>query len=175
MEQAVKDRAAITGADYQALQAVEGWLALGNPREALLEWERVSRRNRQHPQVLHARWQIAAALKDWEAALATANRMMELHPNDPGSWIQQAYALRRAPSGGLQQAWDTLVTAYQKFPAVSLIPYNLACYAAQLAKPSDAWDWLHRAIEAAEDVATIKEMALKDEDLKPIWDRIKTI
>ncbi|MBL9168328.1 MAG: tetratricopeptide repeat protein [Verrucomicrobiales bacterium] len=175
MAQAVKDQPLITGSDFHALQAVEGWLALGNPHEALAEWEKISPKLQQHPDVLNARWQIAASLKNWDDAFAAASQLMEVSPNDPTSWIHRSYALRRCRSGGLQQAWDALLPAVQKFPAVSTIPYNLACYAAQLGRPSEAWDWLHRAIEAAEDVTVIKEMALQDEDLRSIWDRIKTI
>ena len=165
----------ITGADFHALQAVEGWLTLGNPREALAEWEKISRKHQHHPDVLNARWQVASALKNWDDALAAAMVLMDVSPNDPTSWIHRSYALRRCRSGGLQQAWDALLPAFQKFPTVSTIPYNIACYAAQMGQTSEAWDWLHRAIESAEDVTIIKGMALQDEDLRPIWDRVKTI
>lgn len=163
------------GRDYHYLQAVEGWLDLGNPIEALAELQRVSPSLKHHPHVLSAKWQVAAALRDWTTAFDVAGLMQVHMPLDPAGWIQRSYALRRAPSGGLQQAWDALLPAFDKFPAVSIIPYNLACYAAQLGKLDDAWDWLHRAVEAAEDISEIKEMALKDEDLRALWPRVKTL
>ena len=169
------DSVTLVGPDSHHLLAVEGWLELGNPMEALVELDRVSPVFRHHPHVLSARWQVAAALRDWATAFSAANLMMVHTPLDPAGWIQRSYAIRRAPSGGLQQAWDALLPAFDKFPAISIIPYNLACYSAQLGKLDDAWDWLHRAMEAAEDVAEIKGMAMKDEDLRALWSRVKTL
>lgn len=165
----------ISRRDIMQLEAVEGWLGLGNPHEALVELEKISPELKDHLLVLNSRWQVAAAMRDWDAALKAAQRMVETSPNRPEGWIHRSYALRRAKSGGLQPAWDALEPAVGKFPTVSTIPYNIACYAAQLGKLGEAWDWLHRAIEAGEDVRTIKEMALRDEDLRALWDRIKSI
>lgn len=163
------------GADLFHLQAVEGWLGLGNPMEALAELDRISPPLQEHTQVLDARWQVNAALKDWDRALDVARTMLQRAPRDPRGWIHQAYATRRARSGGLQQAWDVLRPAFDHFPEVSVIPYNLACYAAQLGRPEEALEWIHRAMESAGNVAEIKAMALQDEDLRPLWPRIKTL
>ncbi len=167
------EKRGIKGADFHHLQAVEGWLALGNPLEALIELDRVSSSLHQHPEVLDARWQVSAALRDWDAALAVGNLMVQKVPDDPGSWISRSYALRRAKNGGIHSAWEALAPAASKFPSVSIIPYNIACYAAQLGNLSEAWDWIHRAIEAEGDIKKIKEMAMRDPDLQPLWERIK--
>jgi tetratricopeptide (TPR) repeat protein len=169
------EKSALGGADLLCLQAVEGWLALGNALEALAELDHVSARAQHHPQVLDCRWQVNAALRDWDHALEAARLMLEQSPGDPRGWIHRAYALRRARSGGLQQAWDALLPAYDRFPGESIIPYNLACYATQQGRLPEAWDWLNRAIEAAEDITQIKEQALRDEDLRPLWDRIRSL
>ena len=155
------------------LDSVQGWLMLGCPSEAIAELDALPSTLQSHPQVLDARWQTAAAMRDWETALSTANRLLTTVPEDATGWIHRSYALRRSKTGGLQQAWDALLPAVEKFPKVSTIPYNIACYAAQLGQLSEAWDWLHRAIEAAEDISLIKTMALKDADLMPLWDRLK--
>lgn len=161
--------------DTHHLTAAIGWLELGNPGEAGEEIAKISPANLEHPDVLEARWQICAALKSWDAGLEVAEVLMSRSPERDSAWLHRAYALRRARSGGLQKAWDALRPAHEKFPGSPLIPYNLACYAAQLGRLEEAWEWLHKAMEAAKDVNTIKQMALADEDLKGLFDRVKEL
>jgi tetratricopeptide (TPR) repeat protein len=155
------------------LSAAIGWLELGNPSEAANELARLAPEWLDHPDVLEVRWQICAAQRSWEAALPLAERLLALAPDRSSGWLHRAYALRRVKSGGLSAAWDALRPAFEKFPKVPLIPFNLACYAAQLGRLDDAWEWLHKAMEAAGDVAFIKAMALADSDLEPLWERIR--
>jgi hypothetical protein len=54
-----------------------------------------------------------------------------------------------------------------------MIPYNLACYAAQFGRLEEAWQWLHKAMAAAGDTQHIKRMALADADLQKLWERIR--
>ena len=65
--------------------------------------------------------------------------------------------------------------AFEKFPKETIIPYNLACYAAQMGRLDEAWEWLHKAMAAAESVNRIKQMALADPDLQPLLERIKDL
>ena len=39
----------------------------------------------------------------------------------------------------------------------------------------EAWEWLHKAMAAAESVNRIKQMALADPDLQPLLERIKDL
>ena len=157
------------------LSAAHGWLELGNPVEAGNEIARISPSCLDHPEVLETRWEICAAQQSWEAALDVADTLLQCEPTRPTGWIHRAYAVRRVKGGGLQQAWDALHPAFAMFPKVTVIPYNLACYAAQMGRLDDAWEWLHKAMESAGDVAVIKKMALADSDLKPLWERIGTL
>ena len=161
--------------DRHHLTAAVGWLELSNPTEAGEEIAKISPSNLEHPYVLEVRWQICAALKSWEAALEVAEILMGKVPEQDSAWLHRAYALRRVKSGGLEKAWDALRPAYERFPKSALIPFNLACYAAQLGRPQEAWEWLHKAMEAAGDVDAIKTMALADKDLNALWDRIRTL
>ena len=104
-----------------------------------------------------------------------AERLTSKAPERASGWLHRAYALRRVKQGGLAQAWEALRPAYEKFPDVSIIPYNLACYAAQLGRTEEGWEWLHKAMQAAGDIDQIKLMALKDSDLEPLWDRIREL
>jgi tetratricopeptide (TPR) repeat protein len=161
--------------DIHHLLAAQGWLELDNPAEAGEEIARISPENLEHPAVLDVRWAVCAAGQRWEAGLEIAEKFLRAAPESPSGWLHRAYALRRAKGGGLQPAWDVLRPAYEKFPKAEVVPYNLSCYAAQMGRLEEAWEWLHKAMEAAGDVDVIKKMALADRDLEPLWDRIRTL
>ena len=161
--------------DTHHLSAAIGWLELGDHAEAGGELARISEPFLDHPDVLEVRWAICAAGRSWEAALGAAELLIAKAPRRVTGWIHRAYALRRVRHGGLQRAWAALRPAFDKFGKEPLVPYNLACYAAQMGRLDEAWDWLHKAMAAAGSVSKIKQMALADPDLQPIWERIAKI
>jgi hypothetical protein len=89
-------------------------------------------------------------------------------PERVSGWLHQAYALRRVPEGTVRRAWEVLLPAFDRFPEEFLIPYNLACYACQMQDLETARLWLHRATKIC-GKAKIKQMALADADLEPLW------
>jgi tetratricopeptide (TPR) repeat protein len=161
--------------DSLHLLAAEGWLELGNATEAGEEIARIDAAHLDHPDVLEMRWAICVAGESWEAGLSVAETLVRVAPERASGWLHQAYALRRIKGGGLQRAWDALRPAYEKFPKAEVISFNLACYAAQMGRLDEAWEWLHKSMEAAGDVDAIKKMALADMDLHPLWERIRTL
>jgi len=161
--------------DLHHLRAAIGWLELGNACEAGEEIARIASDHLDHPEVLRVRWQICAAGQSWDAALPIAQRMVETAPEDAQSWIQRSYALRRARETGLQLAWEALLPAAKLFPREPIIPFNLACYAAQFGKLDEALDWLRKAMDVSRDRRAIKTMALADRDLEPLWGRIRDL
>jgi tetratricopeptide (TPR) repeat protein len=154
--------------DTHALSAALGWLELGNAREALAELDLVSAANQDHAGVLELRWAARAELRDWAGALHAANRLVDVAPDNVSGWLHRAYALRRAPGGGLPQAWDALLPAADKFPDQLLVAFNLACYACQLQRLDAAREWLHRAMKLGQ-ANEVRAMALADADLEPLW------
>jgi Flp pilus assembly protein TadD len=164
---------AIGKPDSFFVSAAQGWLELGNGDEARAELDRVSPALQNHPRVLQLRWTICAGAEDWSAAVEIARALMRVAPDHPEAWLHQAYALRRAPGGGLDAAWEALSPALDKFPAEETIPYNLACYACQLGKPDDARALLRRAVAAAGDRDSVKLLALRDPDLESLWPEIR--
>jgi Flp pilus assembly protein TadD len=157
--------------DAHRLSAAVGWLELGNPFEGLAELDQVNDWNRQHPEVLEARWALHAAAGSWVFALDAARALVRADPDRASGWLHQAYALRRAPNGGLEKAWEALRPAWDRFPLEPTIAYNLSCYACQLNKVDEARNWLKRAAQVG-GLEHIKRMALTDADLRPLWPEI---
>jgi tetratricopeptide (TPR) repeat protein len=156
------------------LNAAEGWLGLGDYLEANEELEQIAPRLRVHPDVLEIRWQIYAKELKWEACRDIARSITQIEPGRPCGWIHYAYSMRRAPNGGLKAAREILLPAAEKFPQVSIIPYNLACYDCQLGNMKEALQWLEKAIDLA-GKKDIRLMALEDPDLEPLWNDISEI
>lgn len=172
------------------LEEVCGWLWLGNATEAAAELDRISPELRDHPCVLLGRIEIARLLKDWPAAESVALRLSDLHPDVPDGWINLAYARRRIPGGGVKSAYDTLVPMGDEFPEEPMVPFNLACYACQLNELGVARAWFQKAFRCGEkkivialaqfrealgfgETKTIREMALLETDLEPLWPWIR--
>ncbi len=154
--------------------AAIGWLELGNLTEAQVELAQISPAQQEHPDVLEVRWLFSAQQKHWEEGLQIAQTLLRRAPKRLSGWLHQAYALRRVPDGGVQKAWEALLPASDKFPKEPTIPFNLSCYACQLQQLDTARDWLKRAV-AVGGKEKIKQMALQDSDLEPLWDEIRQL
>src|SRR5688572_21066682 len=150
------------------LIAAQGWLELGNPKEAHRELGQVPRQFWNHPDVLELRWQIHAHEQNWERALMVARELVHSDPARPQAWLHHAYALRRVAGGGLKAAWKALQPALKAFPKEEMIPYNLSCYACQLNELTEAKKLLETALAVGKK-DELKRRALSDSDLKPLW------
>jgi tetratricopeptide (TPR) repeat protein len=139
---------AIEWPDLHHVRAASGWLELGTPGEARRELARVNPALLHHPEILQVRWAIAAADWAWGEAEALARRLVQEAPDCPDGYLHLAYALRRLEGHGISEAEQVLAAAAGRFPEQPLIPYNLACYAAQQGRLEEAWELLHRAMEA---------------------------
>jgi len=151
------------------LRAAQGWLGLGNSREARQELENIRPQMRTCPGVLKVEWEIYAAEKRWEAAVAIADNLIELQPDDALGWVHRSYALHELKR--TQQARDNLLRVVDKFPSSATIRYNLACYECQLDNLSRAKFWLESAFRMG-NRSQMKLAALEDPDLKPLWQEI---
>lgn len=160
--------------DTHYLSGALGWLELGNAAEAEAELANISAEQRQHPDVLEVRWLVCAERNNWAEGLQVARRLIHAVPERPSGWLHQAYALRRVPGGTIQEAWDALLPVFEKFPREPIIAYNLSCYACQLGQLEAARVWLKRAFAIA-DKQHLKQQALADSDLKPLWAEIRDL
>ncbi len=160
--------------DRYHYEAAQGWLMLGDADSALEELRRLGERARHCACVLELEWGIHAERADWGRAAAVAGEIIRLAPEREFGWVHQAYALRRLPGAGVEQAREALQPALSRFPDSPTVPYNLACYAAQMGRLDDAWGLFERALAAAPCAKTFLRLALADADLQPLWYRIRT-
>jgi Flp pilus assembly protein TadD len=89
-----------------------------------------------------------------------------VEPKNDYAWIGRSYALHELKR--TQDAYDLLLPAKRKFPKNWTVPYNLACYCAQLNRLDEAEKWLKKSMAINE--KAVKTMAIDDPDLKPLWD-----
>ncbi len=164
----------IEPSDQHILSATIGWLELGNSAEARKEWRGLGASAVHHPDALEVRWLLCAAERQWEEGLAAARELVVRAPDRPSGWLHQAYALRRVPGGGVEQARDALLPSCDKFPEEATIPYNLACYACLLGNLDEGRQWLKRAM-AVDNTDRIKRMAAADPDLELLWPELSTM
>ena len=158
--------------DIHFLNAAAGWVELGQTFEAKSELNKISASQAGHADVLEVRWQICAQEKCWESALAVAQAIIKSAPDRPSGWISQSYSLHEM--NRTLEAWENLLPVASKFPQVSTISYNLACYACRLGHFDQAHHWLEMAIKV-QGKESIKTLALADPDLKPLWNKITAL
>jgi tetratricopeptide (TPR) repeat protein len=154
--------------DSMYLEAAQGWLELRNHLEANAELERITPQLRAHPDVLEVRWHIYAHAKKWNACVDIAEAIIKLDPDRPESWIHRSFALHELKR--TQEAFDQLLPVAERIPKVWTIPYNLACYCAQLGRLDESQEWFKKAM--AIDEHTVRRTGIDDSDLKPLWDSL---
>ena len=153
--------------DTHYLSAAEGWLDLGDCREALAELEHISQLGRSHFEVMQVRWHVHNRMREWDACLYIGRDMIETNPELPQGWINHGNALFYL--NRYKEAFDLLFPMLDKFPNDEAIPYNLACYKCQAGDLMEAKEWLERAL-AVGDSERVQTMASTDPDLKPLWE-----
>ena len=158
--------------NLQRLRAAEGWIELGLIEEARAELAELGPELRNGADGLEVQWLLFAERGHWDAAFAVAQQSVDLHPQAEGGWIHRAYAARRRPGGGIPYARELLLPAVELFPQSHIVPFNLACYAAQLGELAEAWQWLEHSARVGT-WATTCEMGLRDTDLEPLWPRLR--
>ena len=158
--------------DNHHLEAAEGWIELGNWREANEELEKITPQLRAHPFVLELRYKVYEAAEKWDMALEVAKGLREILPTNQWGHFYTAYALHELKR--TQEAYDLVKGIIRKFPKHQMMHYNLACYACQLGKLKEALNLLEKAVDLDDD-QDIRQQALDDLDLEPLWIQIGEI
>ena len=158
--------------DQRYLDAAEGWLGLGDWREANEELENIGPQNRAHLEVLFVRFKILSMAKEWAGAYEIARAISEAVPGASFGVFHMAVALHEMKR--TEEAWKLLLSVVDNFPDNAYMRYNLACYTCQLGQLKDAMTWLEKAIDLA-GKNDLRQMALDDPDLEPLWAVIGSI
>jgi tetratricopeptide (TPR) repeat protein len=93
-----------------------------------------------------------------------ADAIIKLAPDRVNGWIHRSFALHELKR--TQEAFDQLVPVADKFSKVWTIPYNLACYCAQLGRLEECKAWFQKAM--AIDEHTVKRAPIDDPDLNTL-------
>jgi tetratricopeptide (TPR) repeat protein len=160
--------------DRHSLDAATGWLMLDNTREARLEFQQISPRYQNHPEVLDIEWRLLSQERRWEESLRVAELELAITPESAGAWIHRSYSLHELKRTA--EALGQLSPAAEKFPDEPTIPYNLACYACQLGDLPNARLFLQQSLEIEPDTRSKMgrlQIALEDTDLRPLWKEIQ--
>lgn len=157
---------------HQRLLAAVGWLELGLPAEGLSELSALPAELMEHPWILGLRYSLHSKQLAWTEALTVAKVWVLKAPNEAAAWVGRSYAARRYPGGSIAEALTLLEPAGFLFPDDTAIPFNLACYQAQLGNLVEAWRWWTVALSRG-DAAELRQRALAEPDLEPLWPELR--
>lgn len=151
------------------LRAAQGWLELGLPQEAWDELQQVPAEERERLEVMLLSLDALQTLKRWDECAAIGREAANRYPDCGAIYLVTAYAIRRAQS--LPAARDFLLLGEGVLGEEAMFHFNLACYACQLGDLPEAERRLGIAFRID---PKYRLQALDDEDLRPIWDKLKT-
>lgn len=149
----------------RAIDAIDGWLALDDPTEALAELQRLDRKFQNYPSVTLRKTEIYWKLKDFPQAIVASQALVDCYPDKAAVINHHALILRA--SGALEKGYRLLLDSSAKFPSDPMTHYNLACFACNLGEFHKARPWLEKAIELDGELVAVASMDL---DLEPIRD-----
>jgi tetratricopeptide (TPR) repeat protein len=158
--------------EFFHLDSAIGWLGLGNWREANDELNLIAPILRAHPKVLRVRYAVCAHARQWELALEIAQTLALECRYDSWGFIHSAEALDKLTR--TEEAYAVLVPVLELFAEDSVLRYNLARYCCKLGRLKEAIGYLDRAIDLA-GKNDIRQQALEDADLEPLWVNISEI
>jgi predicted Zn-dependent protease len=154
--------------EMRHLLAAQGWLELGNWREANDTLEQIMPTLRAHPEVLELRCRIYAAAGKWQNCIVVADTLTDQLPNRPTGWL--LLAASEHGLGATADAYETLCAVSEQFAELPDVTYALARYAAVLGEWQECEDWLSRALDVGGKEWKVK--ALDDPALKGFWEQI---
>jgi len=154
----------------KVLSYANGYRELGMFKESLEELSNLPEDLANRIKALQMRLAVYFDAKDWPAAECVAKEITLREPNDPGHFVNLAFATRRAKS--IEEANAILLNAIEHFPNVSIIHYNLGCYACISGDLETAKDRLVKSISL--DPAYL-DTAKSDEDLVALTDWLKNL
>lgn len=148
----------------QTLEAVDGYLYLDMPDEALNELRDIHIKHQGEIAVLRARVRALLHLKRWKEAELLSEKGTSLYPEENEFMVQRAFALHQLKRGN--DAVNVLLSAPDWIRRTGILHYNLACYEAKLGDISTARQCIRAALELN---SAFKKNARNDPDLDRLW------
>jgi Flp pilus assembly protein TadD len=148
--------------------AASGYCELGMFDEAARALEEIDPEDRTKKEVLSARVDLYMAAKNWSSVAEVAQHLVNVEPENATWWINLAYATRRAEN--IEKAEALLQQARKLHPDNPIIAFNLSCYACVTGRIDEAKIHLKEAIMLD---SKVRELAIRDEDLKTLWSWIR--
>jgi len=148
----------------RALEAVEGYLHLGMPEEALKELNEAGIEDQFETATLRARIRVLLHMKRWRDAEALSEKGISLHPEENEFMVQRAFALHQLKRG--DDAVNVLLAAPDWIRRTGILHYNLACYEAKLGDLGTARQCIRAALELN---SAFKKNVRNDPDLDRLW------
>ncbi len=151
-------------------RAAHGWYELGLVDDAEREIASLPIVAQLNPEVIKLRFHVARARKRPELAFNFALQLIEAEKQGMWGWLYRSQALHW--QGRTLEALEGLLLVRKNWLRGFEIPYDLACYCAQLERFEEARDWFSKAVGLSKNQVAVKAMALNDPDLKPLWPEI---
>jgi predicted Zn-dependent protease len=148
----------------QTLDAVDGYLCLNMPREALHELNKVSIGNQIEYPVLLARIRVLLQLKRWKDAELLSKKGAHLFPDENEFIVQRAFALHQLKR--TNEALGAILSAPDWIHRTGILHYNLACYEARHGDVATARNCVDTALKLN---AAFTKTVRADPDLQPLW------
>jgi Flp pilus assembly protein TadD len=144
--------------------AATGYRELGMFDEATRAIEEVDAEDKGRKEVLAVRVDLYMAAQNWNLVAEVARHLVDIEPENAAWWINLAYATRRAES--IDQAQALLLQGRKLHPDNAIVAFNLSCYACVTGHIDQAKTYLKHALSLDNN---IRGLALRDEDLQPLW------
>lgn len=109
---------------HHHILAVAGWIGLDRIQEAAAELARIPQSVMDTPRFLHLKWLVEHRLGKHSESLVTADRLMELAPEDSDGYIAAAISLQRLSRS--DEAVACLEVAQTLCPERPLVDLHLA-------------------------------------------------
>ncbi len=149
------------------ISSICGWLELGDIDSAQEEASRLTTEEKVYPDSIEILYELSRHAGNWPDCLHYGSLLVELSPNDPGSWVRYCNALFWSEQ--VEEARDVAIEKISEFPTVWDLVYNLACYFTRLNHFDRALQALRKAARLSKDPEYFQHQARIDPDLEPLW------
>lgn len=145
------------------LEAVEGYLQLEMPEDALIELRNIPSSEYDHERYKELLLATQMMLKLWQPAATTAQELCQINKKEKSYFIHAAFCLHE--TGETLAALRQLLAGPESLTTDPLYYYNLACYQASLGNLKDARVCLDKSFELDPE---LEITAQDDQDLKDL-------